>query len=161
MWHFSSAALSQEVEKVQERDLRLLYNDSFSSYNSLLIKEERPTMEVSRLRRLAIEVFKTLKSLNPDFVPTYFKKSSHSASRKDDFVVNRAKTATFGEKSLRTVGPKIWNSLLKDVKDLTSLQKFTEFIKTWYGPECKCNANATSANTRVTHITILELHTFV
>ena len=93
-------------------------------------------MEVSRLRRLAIEVFKTLKSLNPDFVPTYFKKSSHSASRKDDFVVNRVKTATFGEKSL---GPKIWNSLLKDVKDLTSLQKFTEFIKTWYGSECKCN----------------------
>ena len=146
MWHFSSAALSQEIEEVQERDLRLLYNDSFSSYNSLLIKEERPTMEVSCLRRLAIEVFKTLKSLNPDFVPTYFKKSSHSASRKDDLVVNRAKTATFGEKSLRTVGPNIWNSLLKEVKDLTSLQKFTEFIKTWYGPECKCNICKYSGN---------------
>ena len=62
---------------------------------------------------------------------TYFKKGSHSAGRKNNLVVNRAKTTTFGEKSLRTLGPKFWSSLLKDVKDLTSLQKFTEFIKTW------------------------------
>ena len=38
-------------------------------------------MEVSRLRRLAIEVFKTLK-LNPHFMQIYFTKGSHSAGRK-------------------------------------------------------------------------------
>ena len=137
VWHFSSAVLSQEIEKLQERPLRLLYNDSFSNYSNLLLKAERPTMEVSRLWRLAIEVFKTLKALNPDFMHTYFKKGSHSARKNNDLVVNRAKTTTFCEKSLRTLGPKIWNSVLKDVKDLTSLQKFTEFIKTWNGLEWK------------------------
>ena len=71
-------------------------------------------MDASRLRRLAVEVFKTLKSLYPDFMH-----------------VNRAKTAIFGEKRLRTLGPKIWNSLPEDIKDLTSLPKFTEFIKIW------------------------------
>ena len=39
-------------------------------------------MEMSRLRRLAIEVFKTLKSLNPHFMQIYFTKGSHSAGRK-------------------------------------------------------------------------------
>ena len=34
-------------------------------------------MEVSCLRKLAIEV--SLKSLNPDFMHTHFKKVSHSA----------------------------------------------------------------------------------
>ena len=67
---------------------------------------------------------------------TYLEKGSHTARRKNDLVVNRAKTATFDEKSLRTLGPKISNSLPEDVKDLTSLRKFTELIKTWYGPEC-------------------------
>ena len=33
----------------------------------------------------------------------YFKKNSHSARRKNDLVINRAKTTTFGEKSLRTL----------------------------------------------------------
>ena len=37
----------------------------------------------------------------------YFKRDSHSAWRKNDSVINREKTATFGEKSLRTLGPKI------------------------------------------------------
>ena len=61
----------------------------------------------------------------------YFKKGSHSSRRKNELVFNRAKTATFGEKSLTTLGPKIWKSLPEDVKDLTSLQKFTEIIKIW------------------------------
>ena len=97
-------------------------------------------MEVSRLRRLAIEAFKTLKSLKPDFMHAYFKKVSHSGRRKNHLVVNRPKTTAFGKKSIRILGRKIWNSLPEDVKDFLSfLQKFAEFIKTWYGPEFKCN----------------------
>ena len=44
-------------------------------------------MEVSRMRKFAIKVFKNLNSLRPDFINTYL-------------VVNMAKTTTFGEKSL-------------------------------------------------------------
>ena len=88
-------------------------------------------MEMTRLQRSAIEVFKTLKSLNPDFMHIHFKRSSRSVGRKNYLVVNRAKTITFGEKSLRILGPKTWNSLAEDVKDLTSNPKFTEIIKTW------------------------------
>ena len=85
VWHFCSATLSQKIEKLQERALRLLYNDSYSSYNSLLLKTEQPAMEVSHLQRLASEVCKTLKSLNSDFMHNYFKKGSHSAGRKNDW----------------------------------------------------------------------------
>ena len=88
-------------------------------------------MEMTRLQRSAIEVFKTLKSLNPDFMHIHFKRSSRSVGRKNYLVINRAKTITFGEKSLRILGPKTWNSLAEDVKDLTSHPKFTEIIKTW------------------------------
>ena len=103
VWHFCSAALSQKIEKIQERTLRLLYNDSYSSYSSLLLKVEQPTMEVSCLCRLAIKVFKTLKSLHPYFMLN----DSHSARRKHDLVDNGEKAITFSEKSLRTLGPKI------------------------------------------------------
>ena len=44
------------------------------------------------------------------------------------------------------MGPKIWNSLPEDFKDLTSLQVFTEFIKTWYRSECKYNICKYSGN---------------
>ena len=102
-----------------------------------------PFVEISN------EDFKILKSrLNTHLV----RKSPHFARRKNHCVVNRVKTTTFGEKSLRTLEPKVWNSLPEDVKGLTSLLKFKEFIKTFHGPEWR------SSNTWVTHITILELH---
>ena len=82
MWHLCSSVLSQNLEKIHERTLRLLHNDSYSSYKRLLLKAEWSIMEMSRLRRLAIEVFKTLKSLNPHFMQIYFTKGSHSAGRK-------------------------------------------------------------------------------
>ena len=49
---------------------------------------------------------------------TYLKKGSQSARRKNDFVINRVKTTPFGEKSQRTLGPKIWSSLTEEVKEL-------------------------------------------
>ena len=137
MCHFCSITLSQKIEKIQECEQRFLYDDSYSNYNSLPLKKEWSTMEVSCLSRLAIEIFKTLKSLNLDFMCTYFKKVSHSARRKNDLVVNRAKTTTLGEKGLRKLGPSIWYSLPEDVTDLTYLPKFMEFIKTCR-PECRC-----------------------
>ena len=54
---------------------------------------------------------------------TYFKKGSHSARRKNDLVVNRAKTTTFGEKSVRILEPKIWNPLPEGVKDFNFFSK--------------------------------------
>ena len=48
VWSFRSVALSQEIEKTQERALSLSFNDNYTSYNSLLLKPKRPTMEMSR-----------------------------------------------------------------------------------------------------------------
>ena len=70
----------------QSQKLNIMYNDSYSSYNSLLLKAERPTMEVSRLRRLAS--FPDFKILKSRLHANYFKKGSQSARRKNDLVVN-------------------------------------------------------------------------
>ena len=146
VWHFCSVASTRKIEKIQERALRLLYNDNFSTYNELLQKASKPTMEVNRMRKLAVEIFKTLNSLNPNYMKLHFKKGSYSTRRKNNLVVNRARTTTFGEKSLQILGPKIWNSLPENAKEQTSIKEFNKFIKTWYGPKCMCNICQYSGN---------------
>ena len=37
VWHFCSSKLLKKSEKIQERGLRILYNDSISDYNQLLL----------------------------------------------------------------------------------------------------------------------------
>ena len=64
VWHFCSSKSLKKIEKIQERTLRILYNDSTSDYNQLLNKSSKASMEVKRLRNFFLEIFKTLNHLN-------------------------------------------------------------------------------------------------
>ena len=45
---------------------------------------------------------------------------------------------TFGAKSIRYLGPKIWNSLPFQIKSSESLTIFKRVIKNWDMVSCKC-----------------------
>ena len=46
--------------------------------------------------------------------------------------------ATFGTKSLRSYGPKIWNALPYHIKTSDNLKSFKSIIKCWDGNHCTC-----------------------
>ena len=96
-------------------------------------------MEIKRLRILAIEIFKTLNDINPSYMKNIFTKKTNAKIRPNDIIVRHHNTASYHDKSLITLGPKIWNKLPTNIKSLTSLAKFKEFIRTWFGPSCQCN----------------------
>ena len=93
-------------------------------------------MEIRRLRTLALEIFKTLNDLNPTVMKNIFNFSPRCTHRKHDIFVHPRKTANYGDKSLKSVGPHIWNSLPDEIKATTSLSIFKKFIKNWFGPKC-------------------------
>ena len=96
-------------------------------------------MELKRLRNLALEIFKTINDLNPSFMKSIFSAKLNAKVRPNDILVKACKSATFGDKSLTTLGPKIWNALPQNIKAENSYVKFKEYIATWFGPKCKCN----------------------
>ena len=72
VWMFSSASSLKKVENLQKRALRFLYNDYEILYEKLLLKSDRPTMNVNRLRKLCIEIYKTINNLSPEFMRDLF-----------------------------------------------------------------------------------------
>ena len=50
----------------------MLYNDYTSTYDSLLAKPNKPSMETKRYRTLALEICKTLNDLNPTYMQDLF-----------------------------------------------------------------------------------------
>ena len=48
------------------------------------------------------------------------------------------KAFTYGESSLRVLGPKVWNSLPQHFKSEDNLETFKKLIKAWGGYHCKC-----------------------
>ena len=73
-------------------------------------------MEIKRLRNLALEMFKTINNLNLSFMKSIFSTKLNARVRTNDILVKTRKSATFGNKSLATLGRKIWNALPKNIK---------------------------------------------
>ena len=100
-------------------------------------------MNLARERLLCIEVYKTFNSLNPCFMQELFKirETNRNVSSKYklnlDIVVNQV---TYGNKSLRSFRPKIWNSLPRHVKSAKNLEAFKKIINSWNGMSCNCAA---------------------
>ena len=57
VWHFSSRESIRKIEKILKRCLRLVLTDYESDYETLLRNSKKPTMEIRRLRTLAVEIF--------------------------------------------------------------------------------------------------------
>ena len=75
VWHFCSSNSSQKIEKIQLCCLRIIYNDYSSDYQTLLNRSQKPSMEIKRLKNLALEIFKRVNDLNPSFMKVYFRQS--------------------------------------------------------------------------------------
>ena len=73
---FLLSKIRKKIEKIQERAIGILYNDFSSDYASILKKSGKSTMEVKRLRTLALEVYKTVNNLNPEYMKEIFHKIS-------------------------------------------------------------------------------------
>ena len=107
---------------MQERALRLLHNDFTSDYAELLKKPDKATMEMKRLRCLALEIFKTVNNLNPYYMKEIFSKTTNLTHRPLDINFNQNNTTKYGSNSLQSFGPHIWNSLPSEFKRKQSIK---------------------------------------
>ena len=130
-----------KVESLQKRALRFLYEDYVSSYEELLQKAGKKTMKVNRLRSLCIEIYKLINNINPTYMNEIFKLRKISRAVRSNYKLNldvpTINQVSFGGKSLRYYGPKIWNSLSFHIKSSENLEAFIN-IKNWNGVSCKC-----------------------
>ena len=100
-------------------------------------------MDVRRLKILCVEIYKTLKGLNPSFMKNIFKLKINSREVRNKYKLNldicKWNQKTSGYKSLKVLGPKIWNNLPYHVKSSEKLDNFKNLLKNWDGNLCKCN----------------------
>ena len=71
-WHFCGKTNNKKLEKIQELSLRILYNDSDSTYEDLLCNNRSSTLLLSRLKTLLLETIKSLRHTNAEFLHDIF-----------------------------------------------------------------------------------------
>ena len=74
IWMFHSRALNNKINSIYERALRITYNDSKSTFEELLNKDNSVSIHHRNLQVLAIEMFKIKNNMASEFLNEIFQK---------------------------------------------------------------------------------------
>ena len=116
-----------KLERIQ-RGLRA--NDGQATYEKLLNNAKLITLCERRLQDIACLMHKVKHGTCPQSVRDLFSVNSTGYDfRGADFHIPRFHFVTYGKHSLRYPGPKLWNSLSSNLRNLPSLQSFKRQIR--------------------------------
>ena len=103
---FSHKKSINKIESLHKRALRFLLNDYENSYEQLLEKLGKCNMNLRRIRLLCIEIYKTINSLNPDFMKKNFEIKKNNRVVRERYKLNlnipRTNQVMFGTNSLKS-----------------------------------------------------------
>ena len=136
--HFFGEKNTKKIEKIQEKALPFIYKNYDSSYESLLLSSQLPSLKVRRLRAIAFEVFKILNNLSPDFLNYLltFKNLSYSFWYTKTVEIPQVRTNRYGTRSFRSTAAKMWNNLPQHFREFTSYNVFKNQVNSWSGEPC-------------------------
>ena len=95
VWMFRSSKLNSRVNKLQERALRIVYQDYASSFTKILEKDNPTTIHNRNIQLLATELFKVKNELSPPFMNEIFVENAqhyYDLRKKSEFKGNNVKT---------------------------------------------------------------------
>ena len=138
LWMFCSRKLNRKINHIQERGLRMVYQDYTSSFKELLEKDGSICIHHRNVQLVAVEMFKVKNGLCPEILNGLFDLNLNPKLGKDFFRPN-VNTVFMGEGSLRWFGPIVWNNMLpENLKTMSTLEEFKIEVKKWVPENCPC-----------------------
>ena len=119
---FHSRKLNHRINKIHEHALRIVYNDHQCTFEELLERDNTFTIHERNFKKLATEIFKVNNKLSVQLVSENFHFADnhynfrHQSGTK--FKVDHVETKTYGKQSISYLGPKIWNSIPQEIKNV-------------------------------------------
>ena len=128
VWMFHSRTLNNRINRLHERALRMVYQDSKSSFEELLVKNGSFSIHVRNIQTFAIELYKVWYGLSPKIMNLVFPLNITSRyPGMNGFKTRNVKKVSQGTETLAHLGPKsgLWCQLNgKSFLYLNSLRKF-------------------------------------
>ena len=142
VWHFCRKSDHKKIEKINERALRIVYNDYISTYEALLNYGNKLSLGRYRMLNFATELYKikngkSVEMMNIFDVP---KETPYNLRCNDQNVIPIVKTKHYGINSFRYLSSHIWNQIPDNVKKAKDANTFKVLLQQWSGFDCKCSS---------------------
>ena len=132
---------NRKINRLRERCLRIIYNDKQSSFIKFLEKDNSVSIHQRNLQILANEMFKVRNGLSPVLMNDIFKlrdEQIYNLRKLSQFYRPKVNSVYNGTGSVSFLGPKIWNLVPNELKDIGNLVVFKKVIKKWSPEKCPC-----------------------
>ena len=140
IWMCHNRSLNTKINKIHERALRIVYDDTTSSFEFLLQKSKSVKIHHRNLQILVTEIYKTLNNLSPSLMSEIFiiRDTGCNLRGGNKLNSNIAKTVNFGTESISNLAAKICEQVPDGTKGSSSLRIFKHKIKLWIPQNCPC-----------------------
>ena len=128
-----SRSINNKINRLQERVLRIVYNDFKSSFKNLLEKDGTVSIHVKNLQKLSTEMFKISKNFSvPPMSELFYYKVNHCDLRNPyEFSIPNVNSVFHGQASIKYLSPIIWQLVPSKFKDLNTASAFKAAIRKW------------------------------
>ena len=146
LFMFCDRTINSKIDSLHHRALKIVYLDNRASFDELLSIDKSVSVHHRNIQFLAIEMFKVKLGIAPQFMTDIFPTRSMSDDamadklrKKSEFYnFENPRSVHYGTETLRSLGPKIWNLLPKDIINSQNLVTFKKKIKSWKPIHCPC-----------------------
>ena len=134
IWMICSKTRYKEIEQIQNRGLRLVYNEHHMSLEELPIRDQGISVHRKQINTLLTEIYKTFSGENPYFMKSIFTKKDviYNLRTSNLLTLTKINTKRFGLYSFSFRSSHLWNQLPDHIKYETSVKGFkNKLVRNW------------------------------
>ena len=106
VWMFHGRQINDKINKLHERALRIVYNDTVTSFENLLIKDKSFTIHHQNIQLLAIEIYEAIHNLPGGNLGEFFIRNNHNYNLRSEseLLLSNINTVFKGQNSISYFG---------------------------------------------------------
>ena len=125
-WMFSSRRSNNLINRIHERSLRTVYNDTSSTFQELLQRNRSVSIHHKNIQTLTTEVFKVVNNTCPPIMRTFFDfwENRYNIRQFEEMRQQKVRTIRYGLKTALYRAPQLWSLVPPDLKSLPNVNLF-------------------------------------
>ena len=145
IWMFSSRRSNNLINRIHERSLRTVYNDTSSTFQELLQHNKSISIHYKNIQTLTTEVFKVVNNICPPIMKTFFdfRENRYNIRKFQEMRQQKVRTIRYGLETALYRTPQLWSLVPAVLKSLPNVNLFKSKIKHWQCTECPCQFSKT------------------
>ena len=140
IWMFHPRRLTNKIDNVHKKALRLVYSDYKSTFQELLDEDASFSVHHRDIQTLVIEIYKHIHGLSPAIMGKVFKINrtlQYNLRTHNNFPSRVPKTVKYGTEKNSFLAPKVRALVPGKINECSCLEAFKSKIRRWK-PDCPC-----------------------